>query len=228
MGNVVAAVEIVVDEHFPVAVQHVSAPIHPVQIAEAKCPNLIDQARAEKCRERGARSIDSDEHPLLPDVGVERHEPVGRPIEVAHAGKIGRAFQRAIERVGPPMIGAAERVSRTLRLGHDRGRVVAADVEKSTKHAIASSNDDDRLAARQLAGEVVACVSQLIDAPRKLPRGREDGAALQVHHTRIEVPRRRDCGRLRQRRLRLVSVDNLVERLVRQAQAAFARSRLAL
>ena len=86
------------------------------------------------------------------------------------------------------MVGTAERVSRTLGLGHDRGRVVAADVEKSTQHFVGTSNDDDRLAAGELAGEVVACVSHLIDAPRKLPRRLEDGTALQVHDSRFEVP----------------------------------------
>ena len=41
--DVIAAVKVVVDEHLPVAVDGVLAPLHPVQIAEAERRQLLQQ-----------------------------------------------------------------------------------------------------------------------------------------------------------------------------------------
>ena len=108
MGHVVATVEIVVHEHFPIAVKRVPAPLHPVQISETELLDLGGQAVAEKRRQRPARPANPDKHPLLPGAHVDWHETVRSAIEVAHSSEIGRACEPALERVGPSVIRAAE------------------------------------------------------------------------------------------------------------------------
>ena len=51
--DVVAAVEVVVDEHFPIAVDGVVAPLHPVQIAEAEPGQLPQQLDPRYCSREG-------------------------------------------------------------------------------------------------------------------------------------------------------------------------------
>jgi hypothetical protein len=49
--HVIAAVEIVVDEHLPVAVQRVAAALHPAQSIEPQGPELAPQVVPEKLLE---------------------------------------------------------------------------------------------------------------------------------------------------------------------------------
>ena len=98
MRDVIAAVEIVVDEHLPVAVEGVVAPLHPVQIAEAERVQLAPQVGPEELLQRRTAGVGPGEHPLLRRPRIHGHEAVRRAIEVADAGKVRRALERAVER----------------------------------------------------------------------------------------------------------------------------------
>ena len=54
VGHVVAAVEVVVDEHFPVAVEDVVPPVEPVQAAEVEAAYLRHKVGAEVLLDRRA------------------------------------------------------------------------------------------------------------------------------------------------------------------------------
>jgi len=56
-----------------------------------------------------------------------------------------------------------------MRVADDSCRVMAAHVEERPQHAFVSSDDDDRFAARELAGNVAVWCTHLVGAARHLP-----------------------------------------------------------
>jgi hypothetical protein len=131
IGHVIAAVEVIIDKDLPVAVESVAPPLSPVEITQIQPSHSADEIGAEKVFERRASPIEFDEHPVLPDRGLDRREAVRRAIEVANAGEIRRPAKLSFERVSPAVI----RTSQVARLafggGHDGGGMVAADVEEA-------------------------------------------------------------------------------------------------
>ena len=89
--------------------------------------------------------------------------------------------------------------------------MVTAHVEESAQHVVLAADDDDRLAARKLAGDVVAGRTQLIEAAAILPASAEDRAELEIQHARVGVPRRGKGEGLLERRVPVVEVDDLLE-----------------
>ena len=108
MRHVVAAIQIVVDEDLPVAVERVLPLLRPDQLVETRWRDAAREIGAEESLERRAAAVDPDEHPLLPQTDLERNQTVRRPVEVAHAGEVGRPCQLALERVRPSVIRAAQ------------------------------------------------------------------------------------------------------------------------
>ena len=107
--HVVAAVQVVVDEHLPVAVEHIPPALDPLQRRQPKRRDARNQVGAEERVERST-GIDADENPRLPHADRQRHQPVRGAVEVAHAGEVGRPLELAAQRVGPPVIRAAQQV----------------------------------------------------------------------------------------------------------------------
>ena len=75
-GNVVAAVQIVIDENLPITVERIMSSLQPEQIVETKALDAGQQIRAEKSVERGAASVDLDEDPFLPQTNLDRNETI--------------------------------------------------------------------------------------------------------------------------------------------------------
>ena len=72
-------------------------------------------------------------------------------------------------------------------LGHHGGGMVAADIEESAQNAIIGSHDENRI-TRQIAGDVLTRLANLIDAPHYLPGLRENRAPFQFKDAGVNVP----------------------------------------
>ena len=109
--HVVAAVEVVVDEDLPVAVERVAAALDrsaaPPGPAGAICATR--SAPRNSCSD-GPPGSSAHEHPFLPRRRSPRGtRPLARAVEVAHAGEARCPLERAVERVGPAVVRAAQR-----------------------------------------------------------------------------------------------------------------------
>ena len=206
VGHVVAAVEVVVDEHFPVAVEDVVTPVEPVQAAEVEAAYLRHQVGAEVLLDRRAFGCDAHEHPVLPGARRHRDEAVRRRIEVAHVLEGRRCLERALERVGPAVIRAGEPLHAARGLGHDRRGVVPADVEESAQHAVAATHDQQRLAG-QFKRDVLARLPHLVQPAGVLPGARERRLQFEFEDARVHVPGGRRRAGFLERQPRVVAVD---------------------
>jgi len=98
-----------------------------------------------------------------------------------------------------------------VRVGDDGCGVMTTDVVKRTQRAIRAAHDDDRLTAGQLAGAVLTGHANVVEPRGNLPGSAEDSALLQLEDARVHIPGRRNCRCMRERRLRLVTPDDLLE-----------------
>ena len=92
------------------------------------------------------------------------------------------------------MVRAAKILRAALTLSHDRRTLMTADVEKSAKHIVTASDNQNRLSS-YLSSDVLSPLANLIGASDCLPRPAEDHPLLQFENARICVPRgrRRAC-----------------------------------
>ena len=137
----VPAVEIVVHEDLPVALEGPLAPLEEVESREVERPELRHEV-AERLGERRAALLEADEHEFLPLGDLDRHEAARRFLEIADAAELGRALELARERVRPAVVRAAQEVRLSRRPRLDGRRVMAADVEERAQHAVLAAHDD--------------------------------------------------------------------------------------
>src|ERR1044072_3488517 len=100
--HVITTVEIVIDKHFPIAVEVIMTALKPMQISQLQRAYLRDQLIAKKLLQRLRHILNRfNKDPVFPLRNLEGHETVLRAIEIADTRKIGCAFQFTSERVGP-------------------------------------------------------------------------------------------------------------------------------
>ena len=208
--HVVAAVEVVVDEHLPVALEGPAPPLHEVEAGQIELGELADEG-PEGLLERRAARLETDEHELLPARRLDRHKSVLGLVEAADAGEVRRALQLPGERVRPAVVGAAQDRGLALGLGHHRRGVVAAHVEEAAQLAVVAPHHDDRLAGEHRR-DVLAGLLELVEAADHLPRAREDGPALELGDALVDVPGSRDRPGLLERSPRVVGAQDLFDR----------------
>jgi len=189
VGNVVAAVEIVVHIDLPIALQRVDTTVEEFKFpAELKRCNEFGNF-AEKILERTGFAVEIDVDEIFPSVDGDRDESVFGAIEIADAVKFDHTFERAVVTVGPSVIGAAEILGAALRLGDDGGGVMAADVIKGAEQVVVAARNDDGLAG-EIGGEEITFARDLVQAAGDLPGVGEDGFLLETGDTGIEIPGR--------------------------------------
>ena len=162
MRDVVATVEVVIDENFPVAIDVVGAAVEVVEFADAQGGHAAYQA-AEKFGERGGVVVEVDEDETLPGFDSNGDKAVLRAIEIFHAFEFGHTFQGTIEAVVPAVIGTMQERGLAAGFGYDGGGVVTADIVESAQSAVAAADYDDRLAGDPSAYEL-ACRFHLFGA----------------------------------------------------------------
>ena len=99
MRHVITAVQVVVDENFPVAVERVCPALEPMKAGNTQRLELIDEI-AEKFFERrdiARRWFDPGERPLLLNRDLNWEQTICGAIEVADIVEIRRAFQLAFK-----------------------------------------------------------------------------------------------------------------------------------
>src|SRR5258708_6791649 len=142
MRDVVAAVEVIVDEDFPVAIDVVSPAVEVIQLADAKRSNSLDQA-AEEFREWSGVVVEIDEDEALPGFNPNRNEAVLRAVEILDALEFGHALQRTIEPIIPAVIRTMQERGLAAGFGLHGSCVMAADIEEGTQNAVVAADPDD-------------------------------------------------------------------------------------
>src|SRR5258708_2941745 len=132
--HVVAAVEVVVDEDLPVAMELVLAALEERELGETKGQNVRCEA-AEVRVERGGGRIEVAQDEVLPRADAQRDEAVVFAIEALDPLELRRRLERAVERVRPAVVRAAKPLRAARRFGDDGRGVMAAHVEERAKHA---------------------------------------------------------------------------------------------
>ena len=191
VGHVVAAVEVVVDEHLPVAVEDVVLAVEPVQVRQARAPRTCAITSGPRNSSSDGPSAASRTNTQFSQTARgDRHQRVRRRIEVAHALEGGRGLERALERVGPAVVGAAQPLHAARGLGQHRGGVVPADVEEAAQHAVAAAHHQQRL-ARQFERDELHRVRAPGRAGRRTATcSRTWSCVLELEDARVHVPRR--------------------------------------
>ena len=177
MRDVVSAVEIVIDEHLPVASHRVHAALEEMQSRKFKRRHPRTSP-PRKSSERRSMRIEIDEDELLPRRALNGDQPVLRAIETAHAFKLRCALQRAVESVAPAVIGTTKnrRIARSF-CDHGR-RMMPANVVKSAQLAVGRAHDDQWLACK-LRRDKLSGPLQLVNSRHHLPRSAEDVLPLE-------------------------------------------------
>src|SRR5271156_2430163 len=105
---------------------------------------------------------------IIPGGYLYRDQSVRVTIKVTNTSELRRPFERTIQAIRPSMVRAAQVLGHSRWRGHNRGRVVAADIVKPTQLVIRSANHDERFAC-QLEGKKLPRACDLIDSPNRDP-----------------------------------------------------------
>ena len=186
MRHVIATVEIVVHEHFPVAVQAVRTPLKEVNGAEIERDNPSNQP-AQKVRQVRGFGVEAHEDELFPGFHPNGEQAVLPAIEGADGFELWRALQRAIQAVAPAVIWTAENTGRALGFGHDRGGVMPADVVERTQLMIGAAHDDQWFAC-EIDSNILARLLELIGSRDDLPRATKHILAFEFGYARVNIP----------------------------------------
>jgi len=210
VGDVVAAVEIVVQVDFPVAIQRVDAAVEIFHFFGELQRGDDFRNPAEKILQRRGAPVQIHEHKILPGVHLDGNEAIFRAVEIADAFKLDHTFESAIDSVGPAVVGAAELFRAALRLGDDGGGVMAADIVESAELVVIAARDDNGFAGN-VRSEEISFFADLVDAADGLPGFCEDALLFEFVDARIEVPRRRNGPSVVEGIVGIVEIDEVVD-----------------
>src|SRR5947208_5885131 len=148
-GDVVA-LQVIVDVHLPIAIDHVIAPLLQLQAGELK-PTRLVRNLAKKDGEWLRLQIKIHKNKLFPGFQAQRHHAHRAAIEKLNTVHIRRADQAAVQRISPAMISAAQNVlaAASLRNG---ARAMTAYIAQGPQRAFLVANNNNRLACN-LRGE---------------------------------------------------------------------------
>ena len=118
----------------------------------------------------------------------DRHQSVGVPVDVGHAGQVRGRRQPPAQLVGPGVVGAAQ-VAGGLsgRLQAQPGPAVAAHVEEGAQLAVGLTDDQHALRAGR-GHEELARGGDLVRAGHAQPLPVEDGRPLALENLGVGVP----------------------------------------
>src|ERR1019366_1386854 len=221
MRHVVTAVEIVIDEHLPVAAHRVHATFEKMHRRKIEWREPCCESAQEVGQRRGI-GIEVDEDKLHPRLTLHLKLSVLSAIEATDALKLRSAFQRSVEAVAPSVIGAAENRGIAFGLGDDRGGMMTANVVKRAKLTVGGAHDYQRL-ARELRGYKLSGALQLVNPGNDLPRSAEDILALKARDPVIDVPRSRYGVGLCEWALIVIGKQNVAQRQLHRTSPACSR-----
>src|SRR5687767_4237871 len=93
--NVISAVEIVVHEYLPVALDQIPSRFQMMEAIETQRSDPVGQGVSHRFQQGRAAAIQSDKHPSFPDADLQRNQAHGLALETADSGEVGRSGQEA-------------------------------------------------------------------------------------------------------------------------------------
>jgi len=213
VGDVIAAVEIVIDVDFPVAIEGVDAVIEVTELLGELQRGDEFRNGAEEFAKRDGLGIEIDEDEIFPGVDGDGDEAILRAIEIADAVELDHAFESAVDTVGPAVVGAAKLFGAAVGFGDDGGGVMAANIVEGAELRVVAADDDDGLAG-DVGGEERTIFTNLIEAAGNLPAFSEDGRELQFVNARVAIPGRGNGRGLLQRIGGIVQVQDFADAVV--------------
>src|SRR5216684_5801134 len=167
MRNVISAVEVIIDEHLPVAMNVVHPTIKMMQLTDTQGRDTLHQSY-EKLRQGHGLSVQIHEHEFLPRLSLHRHQAILLPFEIFHSFELRHSLQRSVQTVVPAVIRTMEDGSLPARLRDHRRRVMAAHVEKCAQYAVAATHHHDGLSGHT-RGHKLARLLHLLHSRDHLP-----------------------------------------------------------
>src|SRR5215469_13347781 len=131
MRHVVSAVEIVVNEYLPIAVDVIGAPVEEMQLADAEGSDSLYQT-AEELHERHGIRIEIHKHKALPVIDANGRQTILGAVEVLNTIKFRHALERSVEPVLPAVVWTLQDLRLAARLCHNRRSMMAAHVEEGS------------------------------------------------------------------------------------------------
>ena len=175
----VVALEVVVDVDLPVAVDVVAdAAVVAVAFEVAIGAQALVDALDEGIEVGRVGFVDGGEHQALPHAHGELRQLDLADVEVRGGAHFRRRAQRAVQRVGPAVVAAAQRLRRQAVALRQRTGAMAADVVEDADLAVGAAHGDHRQAG-EIADDVVAGVLQLAHVREELPAAIEDQRAVE-------------------------------------------------
>ena len=132
MGHVVAAIEIIIDEDLPVAMDVESATVEVMKFADAEGGDALTRPPRNSAK-RHCVIVEVDEDEALPGFDSYWNEAVLRTVKILDSFEFGHTFQGTVESVVPTMIGTVQDGGIAAGFGHDSGSVVATDIVKGAQ-----------------------------------------------------------------------------------------------
>ena len=210
---VVAAIEIIVDVHFPVAMKGVDAAIEIMKFFRELQRGDESRHGAKKIAQRRGVRVEIHEDEVFPRIDEDRDEAIVCAIEIADALELDHAFEGAVDAIGPAMIRTAELLRATLRIGDHCGGVMPANVVEGAQLRVIAADDHDRFAG-EVGSEEFSFFANLIEAAGDLPCFAKYGGKLQCLNARVAVPGRGDGGGFLQRIGGIVQAQDFADALL--------------
>src|SRR5437588_10692903 len=131
----------------------VGTAVEVVKLADSKRRDTLNEA-AEEFSQRHCIRIQIHKYEAFPSLDADGKQAIVGAVEIFHAIELGHTLERSIQAVPPAVIRALQDRRLPARLGYDGSRVMAANVVKSSKHAVAAANDDHRLLSQPRGHEI--------------------------------------------------------------------------
>ena len=170
-GRGVVVLHRVLDVELPVAVEVVVLAAHQLEGLEPVRAELLRQI-AEPRFEVHAVVREADEDESGPDAEPDRGEAAALPVEPARLLHAAAAGERAVEPVGPGVVGADDGAA-APGVVEQPGAAMAAGVGQGPDPAVVAAHHDRRPAA-EIEYAVVAGVRDLVGPPDEVPAPGED------------------------------------------------------
>ena len=196
-GEVVIGLHEIVDQHLPVVRLVELDPADDFHLVHLPGREFLGERR-ERLRERRGIAAQIDEDEAVPDLAAEGRQRTILMLEAFRLVHQGRGHQRAVERIGPFVVGTGNRAA-ALRTAAEQHPSVTADGGKRAHFARLAAHDQQRL-ARDVDAEAVAGMRDFRGAADRDPVAPEDALALEREDLGRGVEGRRQRRSLCERR----------------------------
>src|ERR1051325_3830883 len=156
--------EVVIDVDLPVAFEPVFDPAVELPGREVDGGDPFRDRLQHRLKARFPRAGKVDELETLPGVEPDGDQAVVLPVEEFHAVELGNSPEHPLQRVGPAVVFALQRVAIPALFDCDRTAAMAADIIECPEEIVLAANEEDRIAGRR-AGKIVSGFRQASRVP---------------------------------------------------------------